>query len=251
MGDPVDLAALEQESFIACYRALAEGAPRGAVRECGGIFAFVTGTPVPMFNGCVVADPDWAGELPEALTWLSGQDVPFTLWTPGFDDPDLDALAARHGLAREQHPYPGMVLTPVPSRPALPPGLVVEPAVAGREADFAAVVVSGGLGAEAAALLTGPAFADRADVDLFVGYLDGSPVGTSIAISSARVGGVVSVLTVAEARGRGVGTALTWAAVEAGRVRGHEVVALQATPMGLPVYRAMGFATVLEHAEYT
>ena len=53
-----------------------------------------------------------------------------------------------------------------------------------------------------------------------------------------------------EARGRGVGTALTWAAVQAGVVRGHDIAVLQATPMGLPVYRAMGFETVVEYAEY-
>ena len=32
--------------------------------------------------------------------------------------------------------------------------------------------------------------------------------------------------------------------------RGHDTIVLQATPMGLPVYRSMGFETVVEYAEY-
>lgn len=250
MRDTSELIALEHENFVACYRALAEAAPAGSVRDRDGVFAFVTGLPLPMFNGCIVADPDRAPGLRAALTWLADHQLPYSLWTPDVPAPHVDALAAEHGLAREAQPLPGMVLNPVPASPALPHGLVVEPVDARRAPDFARVVLGLGLGQEAAAQLTSPSFVERPDVDLFVGYLDGAPVGTSIAISSARAGGVVNVLTVEDARGRGVGTALTWAAAQAGAARGHDTVVLQATPMGLPVYRSMGFQTVVEYAEY-
>lgn len=245
-----ELVALEHENFVACYRALAEAAPAGSVREEGGAFAFVTGLPLPMFNGCIVTNTDRAPGLREALSWLAEQRLPFSLWMPGMATADVDALAAEHGLTREPQPLPGMVLHPVPPSPALPRGLVIVPVVAGRDSDFARVVLGLGLGEEAAGQLTSPSFVARDDVDLFVGYLEGAPVGTSIAISSAGAGGVVNVLTLEEARGRGVGTALTWAAVQAGVARGHDTVVLQATPMGLPVYRGMGFETVVEYAEY-
>ncbi|MGA8256693.1 MAG: GNAT family N-acetyltransferase [Nocardioides sp.] len=242
--------ALERQNFVACYTALADAAPGGATLQQDGCFAFVTGLPLPMFNGCIVTRPDDPAGVDAAAAWLAQHDLPFSLWAPGGTQLDVDALAAEHGLAREEHPLPGMVLHPVPASPAPPSDLGVERLRAGREADFAQVVQAVGLGDDMAALLTSPAFAQRDDVDLFVGYLDEAPVGTSIAISSAGAGGVVNVLTVEEARGRGIGTALTWAAVQAGAARGHNTVVLQATQMGLPVYRTMGFTTVVEYAEY-
>lgn len=255
MRDANELVALEHENFVACYRALAEAAPAGTVREQDGIFAFVTGLPLPMFNGCIVTGDGDASETEAALAWLAEHEVPFTFWTPGDVAADADALADSHGLLREPEPLPGMVLSPVPASPALPPGLAIErvgdDALADDGlADFAHVVVGLGLGEETAALLTSASFVERGDVDLFVGYLDGVPVSTAVAISSRGAGGVVNVLTLEEARGRGIGTALTWAAVQAGVSRGHEIVVLQATPMGLPIYRAMGFETVVEYAEY-
>lgn len=250
MRDDAELVVRERESFVACYRALAEAAPGGWVRDDVGTFAFVTGLALPMFNGCIVTDPNRTSGVGAALMWLAEHDLPFTLWVPGVVPPEVGVLAAEHGLVREPQPFPGMVLKPVPASPPLPHGLVIAPGATGRESDFARVVVGLGLGDEAAALLTAPSFAARADVDLFVGYLDGAPVGTSVAISSDHAAGVVNVLTLQEARGRGVGTALTWAAVQAGVARGHDTVVLQATPMGLPVYRSMGFETVVEYAEY-
>ena len=57
-----------------------------------------------------------------------------------------------------------------------------------------------------------------------------------------------AVGTLADARRRGVGTAATWAAVAAGRAWGCDKVVLQASEMGFPMYRAMGFRTVVRYA---
>lgn len=250
MGDHDELVALERENFVACYRALAEAAPKGSVRDDIGSFAFVTGLSLPMFNGCILTDPSRASGLEATLSWLAEHDLPYTLWVPGVVPAEVDALAAKHGLVLEPQPLPGMVLQPVAGVPALPSGLVVEPVDTERRDDFARVVVGLGLGEETAAQLTSASFLARPDVDLFVGYLNGAPVGTSVAVSSNGAGGIVNVLTLEEARGRGVGTALTWAAVQAGVARGHDTVVLQATPMGLPIYTSMGFEVVVEYAKY-
>lgn len=245
-----DLVVLERQSFVACYRALAEAAPGGSIRDESGTFTFVTGLSLPMFNGCIVTDPSRTSGLRAALTWLAGHHLPYTLWVPGAVPSEVAALAAENGLARETQLLPGMVLTPDTAGPALPPGLVIKAVGADRTTDFARVVVALGLGEPTAGLVTSPSFLDRPDVDAFVGYLDGAPVGTSIAINSAGAGGIVNVLTVEEARGRGVGTAMTWAAAQAGVAHGHATVVLQSSPMGLPVYKSMGFKTVVEYTEY-
>ena len=43
---------------------------------------------------------------------------------------------------------------------------------------------------------------------------------------------------------------MTWAAVEAGRARGCETVALQSTEMAFSMYEAMGFRTVVSYAVF-
>ena len=52
------------------------------------------------------------------------------------------------------------------------------------------------------------------------------------------------------ARGRGLGAAVTWAAVHEGLRRGARFASLQAWPMGEPVYRRIGFAAVSHYGVF-
>jgi predicted acetyltransferase len=62
--------------------------------------------------------------------------------------------------------------------------------------------------------------------------------------------GVYAVGTSTVARRRGIATAMTWAAVQAGREWGCAAATLQASEMGEPVYRAMGFETVARYVTF-
>ncbi|MFP5247716.1 MAG: GNAT family N-acetyltransferase, partial [Thermoanaerobaculia bacterium] len=65
----------------------------------------------------------------------------------------------------------------------------------------------------------------------FVGFLDNQPVATtSVMLAGERVG-VYHVGTLAEARGKGVGSAVTLAAIEHARERGAKIAALQSSEM--------------------
>jgi ribosomal protein S18 acetylase RimI-like enzyme len=61
------------------------------------------------------------------------------------------------------------------------------------------------------------------------------------------VAGIYNVTTPPAYRRRGIGTALTAAALLAGRDRALRTGILQATAEGEPVYRRMGFTTVGEY----
>ncbi|MFD3993275.1 GNAT family N-acetyltransferase [Streptomyces sp. NPDC058583] len=85
---------------------------------------------------------------------------------------------------------------------------------------------------------------DAGRVIRFVGRRAGRVVGTSLLYDAHGVAGVYVVTTAEEHRRQGIGTALTAAALEAGRERGLAVGTLQASPSGFPVYERMGFRTV-------
>ena len=66
----------------------------------------------------------------------------------------------------------------------------------------------------------------------FVAWLDGQPVATSRLSMAGGVAGLYTVVTMPEARGIGIGRAMTLTALLAGREAGMRIGALQATEMG-------------------
>jgi hypothetical protein len=88
-----------------------------------------------------------------------------------------------------------------------------------------------------------PAILDEPDMALFLGRVDGRPVGASMGYRTGDAIGVFGVTVVASARRRGYGTALTCAAMspESGLPS-----VLSPSPEGAPLYSRIGFARVGE-----
>lgn len=250
MKSESDLVAAADENFVASFRKVVECCPEGEIREIGGVFAFVTGLPLSLFNGCVIARPATRDELETALDWMREQDLPHRVWIAQLV-PALGDLPPVYGLEPEPIPYPGMVLHPLPEPPAPAPGVVVVPVEDGNVEEFLSVCIENGLRRDLSERLFSPSFISDRDVQLFVGRLDGRPVGTSVAIRSRTASGVYNVGTLPEARRRGVGAALTWAAVEAGRAWGYDTIVLQSSTMGFSTYAAMGFRTVAPYTVFS
>lgn len=252
-GDPVERGDVRNESelvsaasrnFLGSFRKLVEHSAEGELREAGGVFAFVTGHPISLFNGCVVVEPTTPAQLEAALAWVRGRGVPHRAWIAQELVPKLGDVPQRVGLDGEPAPYPGMALHPVPESPRPPAGVTAVPVAESGLDDFLHVSVELGLPRELAERVFSPSFAFDPDVRLFSGWLEGRPVGTALAIRTGVVGGVYNVGTLAAARRRGVGTALTWATVAAGRDWGCDTIVLQSSAMALSMYRTMGFRTV-------
>lgn len=85
------------------------------------------------------------------------------------------------------------------------------------------------------------------NVAAFLARIDGRPAAIAMTIVTRGVAGIYWVGTTEEARGRGLGRTLTATAVNAGFDMGAEIASLQASPMGEPIYRRMGFETIFNY----
>jgi ribosomal protein S18 acetylase RimI-like enzyme len=245
-----ELVAAANENFLASFRKMAEHGPRGDVREDLGVFAFATGLPLSLFNGCVATQSVARSTFADCLDWVRAHDVPFRAWVTEDLVSELGDVPPAFGLDPTWTAYPGMVLHPISEPPTATADVTVEPVdAAGREA-FLDVNIRLGVPVELAERLFPASFGLDPEVRCFVGRLAGEVVGTAIAIRSRQASGVYNVATLPEARRRGVGAALTWAALEAGVSWGQDTIVLQSTEMGYSLYRGMGFRTVVPYAMF-
>jgi ribosomal protein S18 acetylase RimI-like enzyme len=156
---------------------------------------------------------------------------------------------------------PALVLPAIPQAPPTPAGLKIKRVQdsAGRgdlmrvlAAGFGEPTAEGGteLAADAYESFTpSVACALDPDVALLVGYIDGKPVASAFFYAVGSTAGITGVATVPAYRRRGLGTALTWAAL-AEAARGCQYATLAALGASYDLYRKMGFIHVCNHRAY-
>jgi len=81
----------------------------------------------------------------------------------------------------------------------------------------------------------------RSRYKCYLGTLNGQPVATSLLFIAGGAAGIYWIGTVPESRGLGVGTQMTIRPLIDARIAGFDIATLQATEMGDPVYRRIGF----------
>ena len=158
-------------------------------------------------------------------------------------EPVEDALRVRGWDLDEEEP--ALVLAPIPAIPAAPPDLTVQ--LVTTEAAFAAfLAISHTVHRWVPSLraATDPAVA------LFVGSIGAEAVATARLACYGDVGEITGVVTLPAHRRRGLGTAMTWAAVAEAARRGCTAITLSASEMGYPVYLRMGFVPVCRYRTY-
>jgi len=75
----------------------------------------------------------------------------------------------------------------------------------------------------------------------YLGYLNGKPVSTSTLFYGGGAAGIYCVSTLPEARGKGIGAAITLKPLQDARERGYRIGVLQSSEMGFNVYKKLGF----------
>jgi hypothetical protein len=177
----------------------------------------------------------------------------FSVWVRAEqgEDRDLTAAAEEAGL-KTVYGMPEMVLRerlePVSPPPDVELSQLSEP---GHAPDFwrvaKAAYATNGFPPEVFAGYTRHEGLLAENVATFVAYLDDEPVSIAMTIVSQGVAGIYWVGSVEAARGKGLGRAVTVAATNAGFDLGADIAALQASPMGEPIYLSLGYETAFEY----
>lgn len=247
-----DVLLAADENMRTTFRAVTAMGPAPSAVDRDGAVLLSSGLPVPLFNPAfVIADPaDPAAFVAEVIEHYDALGVPSTIYFRDAVAPSLAGACEDAGLVEHFQP-PLMVLDPI--RPSPPPPAGVEVVVVDESAvpDYCAVLAEGfGMPIEIAQA----AFTVRAlELDGFTGLLariDGEPVATSGSFVAAGLAGVYNVATVPAHRGKGLGAAVTWAAVAVGAADGCTRSVLQASAEGAPVYTRMGFDTPARYRQF-
>jgi len=75
----------------------------------------------------------------------------------------------------------------------------------------------------------------------YLGYLNGKPASTSTVFYGGGAAGIYCVSTLPEARGKGIGAAVTIKPLLDAQELGYRIGVLQSSEMGFNVYKKLGF----------
>jgi ribosomal protein S18 acetylase RimI-like enzyme len=85
---------------------------------------------------------------------------------------------------------------------------------------------------------------------LYLGLLDGEAVATAEAAVAQGTAGLYNISTRPAARGRGIGSRMTWQPLRDAAARGCDLGVLQAAPEGVSLYRRLGFSAFGDITEF-
>src|SRR5215469_15902402 len=236
-----------QEAWVRLGRGLG-----AVVHDEPELLWFVTGLPFHLANGIVRAHfPAESGEetFEKRFKQLAAQRIPMVwLIGPSTRPTDLGSHLEKHGWTHEDE-APGMALDlgsldePLP----LPSQLTIQRVSDGETLKTWLRIMTAGseIPEEGRSLLldavTKQGFKDDLTIHYYLGVLGDKPVATALLYVAGGVAGIYNVATLPEVRRQGIGSALTVAPLLQARTWGYRIGTLQSTPMGLNLYRRLGF----------
>jgi ribosomal protein S18 acetylase RimI-like enzyme len=238
-------------NLVEQFRYLASSS-MGEVYDGPDLSWWLTGLQHPWLNGVQTASLPQSSahhRVQSVISHFRAKQVAGISWwsEPGIETRKLGAFLVPHGFIYHEGP-PGMAINLQTLNPDLsaPSDLRIEPVGdldTLRQWVHTFIAGFGFLPSSTEDVLFDTCIGLGFDLPMrsYLGFLGGKPVATSQLFLFAGVAGIACVATLPEARRRGVGTALTLAALRDARSMGYRIGVLQAAPMGLGVYRRLGF----------
>jgi GNAT superfamily N-acetyltransferase len=225
-----------------CFRSF-RALPGAQLVDGDGVFGVKTAIPLTFFNGIAESQLD-RDAVPRVIE--SFDETPFRWWiSPSARPVDLADVLVANGM-RHAFDSAGMVADLTTFRDAdAPHDLTIERVTS---LDVWIEVFLEGFRkprSERAEWLRAYAHCDDSWIH-FLGTIDGEPVATTSILAAGELAGVYHVVTLPPFRGRGIGAAMTQAAMRTARDLGARTAVLQSSAMGEGVYRSVGFETACE-----
>lgn len=232
--------------------------PRADVHEEAEVLWSMTDIPFPVFNSVMRAQltPTRIAVVVDSITaQAKSRNVPLLWWTgPTTQPADLGKYLESHGFVSAGD-VPGMavILENLNENISMPDGFTIQQVKDNETLKHWGQVSAKGFG--------WPDFAGEGFYDLlqhvdpnsiwaYIGLLNGEPVATSMLALGAGVAGIYNVATIPEARRQGIGALMTLIPLHEARRIGYKVGILQASEMGVKVYRSLGFQEYCKIGQY-
>ncbi len=235
--------------------------PHAEVHDGPELLWSLTNIPFPLCNSIMrakLASDDLNTAIEAAITRGKARNVPMLWWTgPATRPSDLGVFLEDHGFIRQDE-APGMALDLRSLRTnfSIPDGFTLEKVNDAEALKQLRHPFAVGFGM--------PDFAVDALMDLFkrisfgeqlpllhyLGRLEGKTVAAGSVYLGAGVAGVYNVVTVPDARRKGIGSLITLALLRDALMAGYRVGILHTSKMGLNVYRQLGFQEYCTIGQY-
>jgi GNAT superfamily N-acetyltransferase len=208
----------------------------------------------PMFKGVWqsrLTETESDAVIPETIDWFKAREAPFFFWwlDPGTQPAGFAERLKAHGFAAWEEHAPGMTANldslHYDLMAKVPKGFEME-RVQDKKAllDFKEAFI----GSMEIPEWAGQAWVDatlefdfKAPWQCYVGRLNGKPVASNMLFCGAGVASVFGVGTLPEARGQGIGAAITLLAYQDAKALAYRYGVLFSSELGKPVYERIGF----------
>lgn len=201
------------------------------------------------FRNCVVrvdAKVSAAETLSRAIDFFGHRNRGFAVMVRAGRDSDIDPVLEAAGLDLRGD-LPCMLIEEKLPEPIVPSDIRIESFVSERHVHDAVGIIAEAYESlqlapeEARLYFSRPAALLAPHIVGFVAYRGAQPLSTALSVLSGDSAGVYWVATVNEGRHRGLAEIVTRLATNAGFEHGASVVTLQASRLGEPIYRRLGF----------
>jgi GNAT superfamily N-acetyltransferase len=222
--------------------------PPAEIHDEAEILWTITDVPFSLLNGVMRAriPPDRIDSTIEAVIGRGKMHSVPLLWLTGPESQpaDLGMHLEKHGFASEESAGMAIDLAQLKDDLPIPPGFTPQRVTSAAALQiwgqvFGAVFGAPDSAVEALCDITLCIGLDK--VRCYLGWLNGKAVAISTLFLGAGVAGIYNVATLPEARRQGIGALITALPLREARAEGYEAGVLQASEMGEPVYRSLGF----------